>query len=244
MDYSLECQNEVAGVVEPAVWIVNNPTPLVISQKSAWCFARRIRETWDRDDGVFGRPVEIDETFTGGNRRNMSNAKRKELAGTGRGTSGKTEVIGVKYRSSNQVVAQPVESVKKGTVNEMLGETLDPDACAYADDSAAFEDLAHRELVNHSVSELVRGMAHTIGIEPISSMLKRGYQGTPHKMSAKLFARYVNEFSGRHNMRTADALAQLILTMRRMTGRRLRRLGYRDLVRGNGLNSGARAMAA
>ena len=72
-------------------------------------------------------------------------------------------------------------------------------------------------------------------------MLKRGYQGTYHKMSAKHIGRYVNEFSGRHNLRMADTLEQMELTMRRMVGKRLR---YRDLVRGNGLRSGARAMAA
>ncbi len=214
---------------------------LDITRKSAWHLAHRIRETWDRDDGVFGGPVEIDETYVGGKRRNMSNARRKELAGTGRGAVGKTAVIGVKDRSTNQVVAQPVESVNKDSINEMLGETLDRDALAYTDDSAVCEDLAHRESVNDSVSEFVRGMAHTNGIESFWSMLKRGYQGTYHKMSAKHLARYVNEFSGRHNMRMADTLDQMELTMRRMIGRRLR---YRDLVRGNGLKSGARAAAA
>ena len=138
---------------------------LDITQKSAWHLARRIRETWDRDDGVFGGPIEIDETYIGGKRRNMSNAKRKQLAGTGRGAFGKTAVIGIKDRSTNQVVTQPVKSVNKGTVNEMPGVTLDPDARAYTDDGAVYEDLAHRESVNHSVSEFVRGMAHTNGIE-------------------------------------------------------------------------------
>ena len=35
--------------------------------------------------GLLGDTVEVDETYVGGKRANMSNAKRKELEGTGRG---------------------------------------------------------------------------------------------------------------------------------------------------------------
>ena len=41
---------------------------LLVTQKSAWHLAHRIRETWDRDGGLFGGPVEIDETYIGGKR--------------------------------------------------------------------------------------------------------------------------------------------------------------------------------
>ena len=37
-------------------------------------------------------------------------------------------------------------------------------------------------------------------------MLKRGYHGTYHKMSPKHLQRYVNEFSGRHNIRCKDTI--------------------------------------
>ena len=65
------------------------------------------------------------------------------------------------------------------------------------------------EAVNHSAGEYVRGMAHTNGIESFWSMLKRGYQGTYHKMSPKHLERYINEFSGRHNVREADTIDQM-----------------------------------
>ena len=116
-----------------------------------------------------------------------------------------------------------------------------PRCLAYTDDNAVYDDLANRETVDHRVSEFVRGMAHTNGVESFWSMLKRGYQGTYHKMSVKHLARYANEFSGRHNVRMADTLDQMELTMQRTIGRRL---CYRNLVKGNGLQSGARAMTA
>ena len=86
----------------------------------------------------------------------------------------------------------------------------------------------------------MRGKAHTNGVESFWSMLQRGYVGTYHKMSPKHLQRYVNEFSGRHNVRMADTLEQMEHRMLRMSGKRLR---YQDLKRANGLDSGAREMA-
>ena len=40
-------------------------------------------------------------------------------------------------------------------------------------------------------------------------MLKRGYHGTYHQMSAKHLGRYVGEFAGRHNDRPLDTVDQL-----------------------------------
>ena len=66
---------------------------LKVTQKTAWFLAHRIRKTFANDDdadegGHFSGPVEVDETYMGGRRANMSNARRKELADTGRGAVG------------------------------------------------------------------------------------------------------------------------------------------------------------
>ena len=59
-------------------------------------------------------------------------------------------------------------------------------------------------------------------------MLKRGYVGTYHRMSPKHLHRYVDEFAGRHNVRTADTIDQMVAMVQGMDGKRLR---YRDLIR-------------
>ena len=41
------------------------------------------------------------------------------------------------------------------------------------------------EVVKHSVSEYVRGQAHTNGMESFWATLKRGYDGVYHHMSVK-----------------------------------------------------------
>ena len=52
---------------------------------------QRIRQAFDDcddDNGPFGGPVEVDETYRGGQRKHMSNAARKARADTGLGTAG------------------------------------------------------------------------------------------------------------------------------------------------------------
>ena len=57
-------------------------------------------------------------------------------------------------------------------------------------------------------------------------------------MSPKHLDRYVQEFAGRHNMREQDTTDQLATLRDDMDYKRLR---YKDLVKGNGLDSGTRA---
>ena len=58
-------------------------------------------------------------------------------------------------------------------------------------------------------------------------MLKRGYNGVYHKMSQKHLGRYIDEFSGRHNLRPLDTKDQMREIVQGMDCERLR---YRDLV--------------
>ena len=208
-----------------------------VSQKTAWFMMHRIREAWGDDDGddPFDGPVEVDETYFGGKRRNMSNAKRKELAGTGRGAVGKTAVIGMKDRETNQVRAEVITETDADTLQDFVEENTEEDAKVYTDDAKAYKGVerAH-EAVKHSVSEYVRGQAHTNGIESFWSMLKRAHDGTFHKISPKHLDRYVREFAGKHNVRDSGTLAQMRDTVARLVGRRLL---HRDLIAPNGLSS-------
>ena len=79
-----------------------------VSQPTAWFMLHRIREAWKvPGSNSFAGPVEVDESYFGGKRRNMRASKRKAL--TGRGAKGKTAVVAMKDRASNQVYFKRAE---------------------------------------------------------------------------------------------------------------------------------------
>ena len=206
-----------------------------VCQKTAWFMQQRIREAFASEGLVFMGPVEADESYFGGKRKNMPRSKRERM--TGRGPVGKTAVAGIKDRKSNQVAARVVSDTKSETMSRFIMEHTKPGARIYTDDALTYHRLPNHKSVKHSVGEYVRGMAHTNGVESFWSMLKRAYIGTFHKLSPKHLDRYVTEFCGRHNIRDLDTLRQMEHVVARMVGKRLM---YRDLTAENGLSSGAR----
>ncbi len=211
---------------------------LGVTQKTAWFLSMRIRTALSQGGALFSGPVEVDETYIGGKRSNMSNLKRKELANTGRGAVGKTAVVGVKDRATKQVAAKVVNSTNAETLQGFVKDHTAPGATVYTDDATAYNALPFNHVViKHSLSEYVSGDVHTNGIESLWSMLKRAHKGTFHKLSPKHLDRYVQEFAGRHNMREQDTIDQMKSIRHGMEGKRLR---YRQLIADNGLNSGAR----
>ena len=211
-----------------------------VKQATAWFMLHRIRQAWaeDDDDEQMDGPVEVDETWFGGKRKNMPLAKRKTM--TGHGPIGKTAVVGVKDRESNEVRAEVVRRVDGATLQGFVREHVEPGSTVYTDESRSYKGMPEFDhaAVNHSVSEYVRGQAHTNGMESFWSMLKRAHDETFHKMSPKHLQRYVSEFAGKHNIRDSGTLAQMRDTVARLVGRRLL---HRDLIADNGLSSGSGA---
>ena len=198
---------------------------LGITQKSAWFLGHRIREAMAYDPHKpFTGLVEVDETYFGGRRHNMSNKKRKKLKNTGRGTSGKVPVVGVKERSTGWVRAQVVERTDAKTLHLFMRERIAPSATVYTDDHGGYHGIPYEhEVIKHSVKQFVKGMAHTNGIESFWSLLKRGYVGVYHYMSPKHLHRYVNEFSARKGVRTWATEKQMNEFVSGMVGSRLTR---------------------
>lgn len=75
--------------------------------------------------------------------------------------------------------------------------------------------------VNHTVGEYVKDQAHTNGIESFWALLKRGYIGVFHHMSAKHLHRYINEFSFRHNQIDLGTIEFINKTIAKMEDKRL-----------------------
>lgn len=214
---------------------------LEITQKSAWHLMHRLRKSHESGLPLFSGPVEADETYVGGKRKNMSLAKRKAMKGAGRGPVGKEAVVGVKDRETNKVAARVVQVTDAPHVAGFVAEKTKDGAKVYTDEAAVYNALKpfyDHESVNHSVAEYVREQAHTNGMESFWSLLKRGYVGTFHKISPKHLQKYVNEFAGRHNDRNSDTIDQMKHVFAGLVGKRLK---YDELTSDNGLSSGARS---
>ena len=93
----------------------------------------RIREAWAGENGEpFDGPVEVDETYFGGKRKNMSKAKRR-VGGHRTWCSCKTAVVGMKDRDSNKVTARVVDDTDGQTLQGFVADHAASDAKVYTE---------------------------------------------------------------------------------------------------------------
>lgn len=149
-----------------------------ISQKTIQRAAHVLRQRMCLDEpSVFKGPVEIDETYVGGQRKNKTLHIRRLKRKPGHGTD-KLPIVGLVCRSSQQVVVR-VEP-KKLDINfifELSKKHIVPGAKIYTDGFKMYRGLKRigfqHEYVDHAGGEYVRGEVHTNNIEGFWGILKR-----------------------------------------------------------------------
>ena len=208
---------------------------LGIGQKAAWLMLHRLCDAYAFKTPIFTGPIESDETYTGGKKKNKHAHKKQKAR---RSPVGETAVAGVNDRSTGQVVANVVATTDAETLQGFVKDHTVEGAQLYTDDANAYKgiDMSH-EAAKHPAGEHVRYQAHTNGLQSFWATMRRGVDGIYHKMLPKNLQRYVDEFSGRHNGRPKDTIDQMSGFVAGMPGKRLR---YVNMIADNGINSGAR----
>lgn len=224
-----------------AIWLVVNckngissyeiARDLGVTQKSGWFMLHRIRLAMDSGSfekmgGPDGGPVEVDESFVGGNPKNMHKNKRPSARLKGiprliedekgetiinpaakqpRGrVSDKIPVMGMLDRDTRKVRAKVIPYVDRTVLQEAILENVSHGSTVYTDRLAAYSNLNALEFVHDTVThveEYVRGNVHTNGIENFWSLLKRGLKGTYVAVEPFHLDAYVAEQVFRYNNR-------------------------------------------
>jgi transposase-like protein len=215
-----------------AVWCIANAKngissqelarALGVTQKSAWFMLHRVREAMRT--GEFRKlagVVESDETFIGGEARNMHKGKRERRI-RGRGSVGKRIVHGLLERGG-EVRANVVDGTDRAELHPLIVNNVERGSSLYTDSALSYESLNQTYLhaaVNHA-AEYVRGEVHTNGLENFWSLFKRMLKGTYVHCEPFHLQRYVDEEVCRFNARKGDDADRFASVMGRVAGRRV-----------------------
>ncbi len=236
----------------PALWMLVNDKngvssyeihrSLGVSQKTAWFMLHRLRLVMKHRDLAFklggqdAGPVEVDETFIGGQKKYMHAEKKLRYEARG-GASGKVAVQGFLDRELRQVRAKIVPNVKRETLQAEILREVKYGTRVYTDQASVYDDGMNHHFVHEFVNKMehyVDGQVHVNGIENFWSCLKRTLKGTYIAVEPFHLERYIDEQIFRFNNRaTKDnplndsdrfvaALAQVVnrrLTFKQLTGK-------------------------
>jgi transposase-like protein len=181
------------------------------SYRTAWFMEMRLREAMREDHkgtlGGGGGIVEADETYHGKVAKPRTRRTSGEKFGrskSGRGPANKRAVVALVERGGRARLFH-VGTADKKTVAKIVRENVAPDTRLHTDESALYrgadERFATHETVKHSAGEYARGDVHVNSAEGFFGVFKKGMTGVYQHCGEKYLARYLDEFSFRHNTR-------------------------------------------
>ena len=110
---------------------------LGVQYRTAWHMLHRVREACKGEGFKLSNVVEVGETYVGGRERKKHETKKRKA---GRGTAGKTTVVGARERGG-KTVAKPLEATDGHSLIEFVEAHAEPEAIVYTDDAEAYNGL-------------------------------------------------------------------------------------------------------
>ncbi len=173
---------------------------LGVSYPTAFRMAHKIREYMGSIDGdpPLTNHVEVDETYIGGRR------KGKKQGFTGRGSKGKTIVMGILERDG-ELFTKVVPNASRKSLIPPIFERIKAGTIISTDEWPPYKILTglgydHRT-VEHGRKIWADGDTHVNTLEAFWSMLKRSIRGTHIHVSPHHLPKYLGEFEYRYNLR-------------------------------------------
>jgi transposase-like protein len=225
----------------PALWLLTNckngissyelSRALGVTQKTGWFMLHRLRLALQLDTEKFGGEVEVDETFIGGQARNMHKAKRERvMKGKIAGRSHLVPVVGAIQRGVNgepsKAVVRVVEDTKRKSVMPFVRQHVKAEnAILYTDALRSYEqhptnpEFVH-QVIDHAVA-YVQGDIHTNCAENFWSLVKRMLKGTYVSVEPFHLFRYLDEQVFRFNERRDDDGGRFQSAIKGVVNRRL-----------------------
>lgn len=216
-----------------AVWMITNCKNGVssyevhravgVTQKTAWFMVHRIRVAMEL--GSFEKlsgTIEADETYIGGEAKNMHKDKRAIRVRKSGSAKHKTAVLGMVERKG-RVCAKVVNSRDAVTIRDFVTTGAEEGSEVMTDEWRGYHNLydtyTHR-VINHSM-EYVNGNIHTNGIENFWSLLKRTIKGTYVSVDPSHLQKYIEAQVFRYNNRKDTDGQRFFKVTGQLAGKRL-----------------------
>ena len=202
---------------------------LKVTQKTAWFMLHRLRLALQKgsiDRKLMG-DVEVDETYIGGQARNMHKDKQIKVK-QAEGFFRKAVVIGMLERKG-EVRTAVLNRASTRLIEKAVQEHVVPGSNLYSDEAQAYtrvgKEYAHK-VINHAET-YVKGNVHTNSIENYWSLLKRGIKGTYVSVEPFHLFRYLDEQSFRFNTRKDNDQGRFMQALSQISGKRVQ---YEQLI--------------
>jgi transposase-like protein len=196
---------------------------LKVTQKTAWFMMHRLRLALQKgsiDRKLMG-DVEVDETYIGGQARNMHKDKQIKMK-RAEGFFRKAVVIGMLERKG-EVRTTVLNRASTKMVEKAIKENVVPGSNLYSDEFRSYvqvgKEYAH-QVINHAET-YVKGNVHTNSIENYWSLLKRGNKGTYVSVEPFHLFRYLDEQSFRFNTRKDNDQGRFMTALSQISGKRV-----------------------